>query len=407
MAQPIEVPQTVPNAPQFQLPTDLVNGYLNRQQNAQQYMGKSAIDLGETYRSLQQQKIQNQMAALGAISQLYAAGGPRAVTQYAAPINQATGIQIVPQSPSQGQPPIPPVGTSQNATVPTVQDQTPSPYIQASLAQGHPDVAGVGSFHAPQPSPSDIQDMESGGTYGRNKAQSFKDLGDLSLQPITAAQKQLDMQKTQNDISMFPTDKAIKEQTLKNSQAQIPMEVNRGIASEVSKQGQDSQQIGDLQVLAQNMQKSLGSDLGTLGNVKGDIYQMSGGRHGSAPAAEMQNSTIPLATGLNTVLSRRFNAGEVQALGHSLIPQPKDTPQYQQQKLANLNSLLKVMASGNEKNVKDVASAIMTGAIPKVGITQANPTQSNIPTISDDSAFKALPSGATFKDPSGQVHRKK
>lgn len=36
-----------------------------------------------------------------------------------------------------------------------------------------------------------------------------------------------------------------------------------------------------------------------------------------------------------------------------------------------------------------------------------NAEQSNIPTISDDATFKSLPPGSQFKDPSGQVHRKK
>lgn len=357
----IQVPQTTPNAPQFQIPTDLVNAYLARQTQAPRDIADTINGVGNIINQRNQQNIQNKLATLGAVAQLYGAGGPRAVSTYAP--------SLAPQQQ------IPQAGTPQNATVPVAQDQSPSPYIQASLAQGHPDVAGVGSFHAPQPSPSDIQDIESGGTYGRNKAQSFKDLGDLSLQPITAAQKQLDMQKTQNDISMQPTDAALKKQNLINAQSQVPMEVNRGIAAEVSKQGADSQQIGDLQTLAQTMQKSVGSDLGVLGNIKGDLYQVSGGRKGSEQAANMQNSTIPLATGLNTVLSHRFNAGEVAALGKSLIPQPRDTPQYQQQKLQNLNSLLNVMATGNEKNVKDVAAAIMGGKIPKVGIQQ--PTQSN------------------------------
>lgn len=221
MAQPIQVPQPTPNPVQFQPLTDLINAYMARRQQDQQFATNKVQELAGTVNTLHQQKIQNQLAALGAISQLYGAGGPRAVQTYGAGVNQVAGSQMIPQQ----QPNIPPQGTPQNATLPPNQDQAPSPYIQASLAAGHPDVAGVGSFHAPQPSSTDIQDIESGGTYGRNKAQSFKDLGDLAMQPITAQQKGIDIQKGTNDLSLFPTEKALKSQQLINAQAEIPMKV--------------------------------------------------------------------------------------------------------------------------------------------------------------------------------------
>lgn len=401
MPQPIQVPQTVPNAPQFQVPTDLVNAYLARKQQSQQDTLNRVQELGSTIHNYHQQKIQNQLAALGTISQLYAAGGPRAVNQYGPSINQATGTQTIPT-----QQPIPQSGTPQNATLPTYQDQSPSPYIQASLAAGHPDVAGISSFHAPQPNSTDLQDIQSGGTYGRNKAQSFKDLGDLAMQPITAQQKQLDMQKTVGELGMQPTEKALKEQSLINAQQQIPMEIKKTISGEVSKQSQDTQNITQLKTLAGNLDTALrGHDSGVLGNQAGTLYQVSGGRIGSKTAAAIQNAANPLATALNTELARRFNSGEVALLSQSLIPQPKDTPEYAQQKLQNLNRLIDSMASGNETNVKNVAAAITSGSIPSIsGKTQP---QANVPVISSDAAFKALPSGATFKDPSGQIHRKK
>jgi hypothetical protein len=399
MAQPIQVPQTTPNAPQFQPPTDLVNAYLQRETEAPRYMAESINNMGNIINRYHQQKIQNQLAALGAVSQLYGAGGPRAVQQYAPSINQASGTNIIPTQP-------PPQGTPQNATLPPNQDQSPSPYIQASLQMGHPDVAGVGTFHAPQPSPADIQDIQSGGTYGRNKAQSFKDLGDLSMQPITAAQKQQEMVKTGNDIAMQPTEAELKKQQLINAQQQIPMEVKKTISGEVSKQSQDTQNITQLKTLAGNLDTALkGHDSGVLGNQAGTLYQVSGGRIGSKTAAAIQNAANPLATALNTELARRFNSGEVALLSQSLIPQPKDTPEYAQQKLQNLNRLIDSMASGNETNVKNVAAAITSGSIPSIS-AKAQP-QGNVPVISSDAAFKALPSGATFKDPSGQVHRKK
>ncbi len=357
MAQGIQVPQNTPNAPAFQVPTDLVNAYLQRKQNEQGMLLDQIGNVGNAVNQMRQQKIQNQLAALGAVSQLYAAGGPRAVSQYAPTINQASGTNIIPTQP-------PPQGTPQNPTLPPNQDQTPSPYIQASLAAGHPDVAGVGSFHAPQPSPSDIQDIQSGGTYGRNKAQSFKDLGDLALQPITAQQKGIDIQKGQNDLSLYPTEKAYKEQQLANAQAEIPMKQKATVAGEISKEGQSSQQIGQIRQLYTDLEGALAKNKPSLtATASGKLNQATGGRVGSSTAADVLNAANPLATALNTELSRRFNAQEVQFLTKALIPSPMDTPQYAKTKMDRLNHMITSMESGNEQNVKNVANAITGGQI--------------------------------------------
>lgn len=361
MAQQISVPQTTPNAPQFQVPTDLVNAYLARRQQGQQDTLNRVQELGSTIHNYQQQKIQNQLSALGAVSQLYGAGGPRAVQQYAPSINRTAGTSMVQPQP---QATIPPQGTPQNATLPPNQDQTPSPYIQASLAQGHPDVAGVGSFHAPQPSPADLEDIQSGGTYGRNKAQSFKDLGDLSMQPITAAQKQLDMQKTTGELGMQPTEAALKKQQLVNAQAEIPMKEKSTVAGEISKEGQSSQQIGQIRQLYSDLEGALAKNTPSLASaVSGRVNQATGGRMGSSSAADVLNAANPLATALNTELSRRFNSQEVQFLTKSLIPSPIDTSQYAKTKMDRLNHMITAMESGNEQNVANVANAITGGKI--------------------------------------------
>jgi hypothetical protein len=230
------------------------------------------------------------------------------------------------------------------------QDQQPSQAIQASINMGAPDFTG--HLQRMQQLQGQMAGYQNMGKFGREQQQGVA--------------AQMTGEKAALDAEQAPIQYAKAQQDLANSQQQIPMEQKKTIASEVSKQSQDSQQIRDLQVLTGNLQKSLGPDLGMAGNIKGDIFRATGGRKGSNAAANMQNSTIPLATGLNTVLSHRFNAGEVAALGNSLIPQPKDTPAYRQQKLQNLNNLLGVMAQGNEQNVRNVANAIMTGAIPSI-----------------------------------------
>jgi hypothetical protein len=388
MAQPIQVPQVQPNAPQFQVPTDLINAYMQRRQGDQRMLLGASEDLGNAVNTLHQQKIQNQLAALGAVSQLYAAGGPRAVGQYAPTINQATGTQTIPtQTPPEAA--IPKQGTPQNATLPPNQDQSPSPFIQASLAAGHPDVAGVGSFHAPQPSPADLQDIQSGGTYGRNKAQSFKDLGDLAMQPITAQQKGIDIQKGQNDLALYPTEKSLKEQQLINAQQQIPMEQKKTVASEISKEGQSSQQIGQIRQLYTDLEGALAKNKPGLGStLSGKLNQASGGRIGSTEAADVLNAANPLATALNTELSRRFNSEEVKFLTHALIPSPMDTPDYAKAKMMRLNHMIQSMESGNEQNVKNVANAITGGNIN----TTIMPT-------------KTQPIGGAKTPQIGQVHK--
>ena len=423
MPQPIQVPQTTPNAPQFQPPTDLVNAYLNRQQQGQQFAVGQVANLAEYLNQLKQQKITNQLATLGAVAQLYGAGGPRAVKNYAPQLSQMGGSSMVPQTSQPAQMPTPPqnppptAGTAQPSSGP--QDQTPSPFIQASLQAGHPDIAGVGSFHAPQaqppvtagtpnalgqsqawnapqPTPEDLADIQSGGTYGRNKAQSYMDLGNMAMQPLTATEKQASI-RAQNAKFATPEQGAAIASgdpaavagayggtapvEAYNNAAQKQMEVKKTIAGEVSKQSQDTQNINQLKTLAGNLGTALqGHNPGILGNQAGSLYQVSGGRVGSSSAAAIQNAANPLATALNTELARRFNSGEVALLSQSLIPQPKDTPQYAQQKLQNLNRLIDSMASGNETNVKNVAAAITSGAIPSIG-KKPNQETSNNPKV--------------------------
>lgn len=410
MAQGIEVPQTNPNAPQFQPPTDLINAYMARRQQGQKMFLGATEDLGSTFNTLHQQKIQNQMAALDAISKLYGAGGRRAVGMYAPSINQAVGTQIVPPSTTQNLPPIqggqtpissqqsiPPQGTPPNATVPTVRDQAPSPYIQASLAAGHPDVAGVGGFHAPQPSPEDIQDIQGGGTWGNKLAQSYKDLGDIAIQPLTAQAKQ-------NEIAMNPLNVAEKNANIRaanskfatpeqgaaiasgspgavagayggqggqapveayNNAAAKVMEKNKTAAGEISKQGPLTTEVKTLTGMFDNVDKNLHAyytQNRSLGS--GNVYKATKGRFGSAEGATVLNQSAPLVAAINKSLTSRFNMGENELLSSTIAPSPNDTPKYAASKMKMLHQLIQAMDQGNKENVSNVIAA-MNGNIPQ------------------------------------------
>jgi hypothetical protein len=386
MADQIQIPQRNPQYVEPVNPFPLVDSSLNRQQQAQQYMGTSAIGLGDTYNKLRQQELENYLRIQGTKAAAFGEGGP-------ALYNMLYGNGQQSQQPStQAQQPLPPTsvsdmsqGQSAGQTQPTqsphggqpaIDPMSPGGTIHTSLSMGHPDFAGYGQK---------IQDLtgqmtQSAGMYGPSKfGQANQQMlgGQLNALKtgMEAQTAPLTYQKTANEVAMQPTELAEKQQSLANAQQQIPMEVKKTVAGEVSKQSQDSQQIRDLQVLAGNLQKNMPTNLGLGGNIKGEVFRATGGRLGSAQAANMQNSMIPLATGLNTVLSHRFNAGEVQALASSLIPQPKDTPAYQQQKLQNLNNLLGVMAKGNEQNVENVKNAILQGTVPSIGIRQNQSSQ--------------------------------
>jgi hypothetical protein len=398
MADQFQIPQASRNPPQGQPivpPYDLINQYLNRQAQVPQMLPDAINQAAEW--NLNQQKLKAQAFEAGGpylMNQLYGGGQqsqqqpPAQMPQVGAQPQQPTGDSDTNPNPTtppnqgqtQGAVGSPSQTNGNSSAQPSAQTPPSQPQWQPGQPLMHPTSGLPQTIHdhlanngiiqpdaqAQYLAALGLQPRQAGqlgamGKFGTSALQGLKTVGDLQQQPLAA-------QKMQNDIAMQPTEAAIKQQQLANEQQQIPQANKKTIAEEVSKQGADSQQIRDLQTLASNLHQSIGKDLGMGGNLKGSLYQATGGRFGSSDAAAMQNATIPLATGLNTVLSHRFNAGEVAALGQSLIPQPKDTPQYQQQKLQNLNKLLNVMASGNEQNVRNVASAITSGAIPKVGI---------------------------------------
>lgn len=394
MADQFQIPQRTPPAPQFTPPTDLVTAYLNRPTGYQ--LGSQAI--GQGLRELVDYQLKQQQLKGAAFEQggpylmnmLYGpkTGAPPApsMPSYQGPTGKSPDDSDPDQSSAAAQPPATP-------NAPQAQQSSVPETIQASLNMGHPDFLGLMNQAA------QYQNM---GKYGREQIQNLQSQGNLAMLPMQA-------QKTQNELAMQPLNVAEKAASIRasnskfanpeqgaaiasgspsaiadayggvapveayNQAANKAMEVKKTIAGEVSKESESSQRIGQLKTLASNLSKTLEKyQPGILGNQLGQVYQATGGRYGSPGAAAIQNASNPLATALNTELSRRFNSGEVELLTNSLIPQPKDTPQYAKQKLANLNSLINSMATGNENNVRNVAAAITSGAIPNIA-QQAQP----------------------------------
>lgn len=252
----ITVPQYQPNPVTFQPPTDLVNSYLNRQQQGQQYAINQVGNLADTLYQQKQQRIQNQLEALKAYSQIAGTSGITAANQIAPNIPGMQNTQNLPQDPfTNNAPPAGGVGggsgnSGSQGTDPQGTAQTmpsPSPYIQASLAAGHPDNTGYNQRIQPimnQMSANSDQIQRSagvGGTFAQDRSRKYgeanaalgnqlgaiKSANDISMQPAQAA-------KLQNDVNMLPTQNAKAEQDLSNAQQQVPVEIG-GKSAEVQK----------------------------------------------------------------------------------------------------------------------------------------------------------------------------
>lgn len=248
MAQPIQVPQTVPNAPQFQVPTDLVNAYLARKQQGQQFDTNLISSGFSDLNTYKQQKIQNQLAALGAYASIAKAVGPDSANQVAGQIpnmpswsqpSSATPAQgnapymnpsVTPSNPGAGmQTPAPSNQPPQQQSL-VSQDQAASPYIQASVDSGHPDITG----HAQKFSPSG--QIPPGGTVPLTNLSDqiaalnaqmgqYRNKGDWGMEQQKQISDQIAGLKAQQDAANSP------EQFV----ASKNMDVNKGSAAEADK----------------------------------------------------------------------------------------------------------------------------------------------------------------------------
>ena len=414
MADNIPVPTAsrTPPSPTFQPPTDLVNAYLARPTGYQigtQQVGQGINSYLENYYKQQQLKAsafeaggpylmnmlygagsgggvaggQTQQPAVqpssGGMTNPPSAGTPGGAT----PGNYGNSPQTSAQTMPGGTPPI------QQSGVPQDQNQGQVPEtIQASLNMGHPDLTGLYT-QAQQYAPM--------GKFGREMTQNLATQAQLASAPQAAAQKDLEMKKTAGELAMQPTEAATKEQQLANARLENKLMLTKPVAEEVSKQTESNQRIGQLKQMYNNLQTALSQNKPSiLGNVSADVFQATGGRRGSSGAANVMNAANPLATALNTELSRRFNSGEVQLLSQALIPQAKDTPQYAQQKMGNLRQIINAMQSGNEQSVQNVANALIGGAGAVTGGRQLVQPPQNSPAINNQADYDALPNGASY-----------
>lgn len=446
MADQFQIPQRNPSYVAPVDPTPLVESYLNRPSPAQ-VATQGLANTGSQIANYQQYGLQKQIAASEALGKLFESGGPYAVSQYGAPLQRLLGgnMQAPPANTPGGpmpptQPPpgpsgvVPGPGPQQVSTTPAqggppIDPMSPGGTIHTSVnVMGNPphgisDAQSqlLSSYGLP-PTSQGLGQAGAMGALGTKVLGGIKNIGEIEQQPIQNAKNAADLRASQAKFATPEQGAAIASadpnaiarayggeaptEVYANA-ANKGMEVRKTIAGEVSKQSQDTQNINQLKTLASNLQQTMsGKDQGILANVKGDIYQQSGGRYGSKSAATMQNAANPLATALNTELARRFNSGEVQLLSDSLIPHPKDTPEYAQTKLSNLNRLIDSMASGNEQNVRNVAASITSGAIPKIGQALSSQTGGQqFPAINNKSQYDALPNGTSYSW-NGQHHIK-
>lgn len=402
MADQFQIPQRTPPTPQFQPPTELVNSYLNRP-TPSEVAGQGLANSIGSFADYKKYQLSKQLAASEALGKLFEAGGPYAVQQYGAPLQnlisgqpqQASSAPAI--SPSMPTPqPQPQQGTvSQAPTSPQAAVTSGiSPAIQHSVQNmGAPDFTGhLSRINKLQGQMADVQNM---GQYGRNQQQGIG-------QQITAEKAALDAEQA-------PLQYAEKAQSLANAQQQVPMEINKAVAGEVGKQGENATRVGQLRGLFTDLKTAVSVNKPSLtAGLSGKLANATGGNFGSMAAADLQNVAAPLTAALNYELTKRFNESEAAFLMNSMVPKPIDQPAFAQKKMERMDKMISALEQGDEKNIKNVASTIATGHIPtgQSAAPIAIP-KTDIPTISDTKAFNALPSGTQFKDPTGQVHRKK
>lgn len=276
MTQDIQVPQYQPNPVQPPNPFPLADSYLNRQQNQQQLFNNALGNVGDSYLQLRQQKIQNQLAALAAYSNIAGSSGITAANQMAPGIPGGMNTQYLPQDPfstpnTSAAPPAGGVGSgsgnggSQRADPQGTAQTNPGQTTPSDSSQGSPQTLGGNqtqpsqaimlSHNAGLTSSTSQKIMDQmaansaqiqrsagvGGSFAQDRSRKYaeanaaltnqlgaiKSANDISMQPAQAA-------KLQNDVNMLPTQNAKAQQDLSNAQQQVPVEIG-GKSAEVQK----------------------------------------------------------------------------------------------------------------------------------------------------------------------------
>lgn len=344
----VQVPFSQPNAPQEVNPFSFVAAERDRQLRQNEDLNASILNVGSTYNQLHQQKIARQMEALKAVSDLYGQGGPRAVQQYAPTINRVAGSPIIDQ-PQQQQPQAPQTPQMQPQSAPMNQppanDIAPqggvSEHIQNSIGMGHPDFTG--HLSRIQQLQSQMAGFQNQGKYGQNQT--------AQLSQNVAAEK------AAMDAEVIP-------QTYEKQQQEIELGKRKPVADEASKRGEDITRTGQLRGLFNDMTAAVSQNKPSMmAGITGKVANMTGGRVGNTSAANVLNVSAPLTAALNYELTKRFNEGEASFLMDSLMPKPNDTPQFAKQKLQRLDRMISAIESGNDQNIKNMASVISGGQV--------------------------------------------
>jgi hypothetical protein len=438
MADQFQIPQRNPPAPQFQPPTDLVNAYINRPtpaETATQGLG-NAMNSFTQYKQYQYNKyLEEQKLKAGAfeaggpylMNMLYGTGQPTASTTAQ---GQVAGTAMPSQAPSAPTPM--PQGTAGVSPTPQgigqpQQASQPLMHPTSGLPQTIHDIpgpltpqanAGIGGQNAQDQylaglglRPDQAGQLGMMGTFGNKALLGLKTVGDLALQPGQQALQQQAIQKGGFEASQQPIQAETNRQHLINEQQQIPNWIAGKSAEEQNKYQTPEMKVQaatmKLQELYDAYQKVSPSAKGAIvGTVTGTAGSVAGG---VAPDLVTYNKLRDDAITMMAIAKNPENprpSAEDKAAIAKDFPSAADDPRVALNMFnAAANDLTKqhnLLTQGAQAAASAYGGSIKPGKTPALNMGQAK-----IPTISNDAAFKALPSGAQFKDPSGQIHRKK
>jgi len=379
MADQFQIPQrTPPQGSPPAPPYDLVQSYINRPFQYAKMVPEAIAPILENYYKQQALKV-------GA----FEAGGPVLM-------NALYGPQGQPTQPTGPQ-------------APTAGSQQPQP-TQAPVMPSQP--AGQASNGIPETIQATL-DHPTLGVHAQKILDLQKQMGQNAQmgkygQTLNAALKdQLNAETALMSGEQFQQGQARQEKQFKESQAAEESRFQRGRTAEsVSKTGEDTTRIGQLRGLYNDLKTAVASNKpGLTAGISGRLASATGGKFGSTAAADLQNVAAPMTAALNYELTKRFNESEADFLMKSMVPSPVDQPAFAQQKLKRLNQMISALESGNENNIKNVASTLATGQVPNVvrGVPQEN--QQKATAISSKEQYDALPNGASFTW-NGQQHIK-
>jgi hypothetical protein len=410
MPQPIEIPnrqlQTVPTRVD---PTPLVEGYLNRQQQGSQYSSDLMMKVAQM---MQEQKWKEMELKAGA----FKAGGPEFFNQ----MFPQGGGQASTTQPGQmaGQAMAPPTQAMSAQTLQPGQVQPMSEDQYHGIANGlgvQPDFATYNKRMQGHVSKlSDINQRFGASDWGVRSAKMEQDSMASDKAAMEAQTAPMDYALKSGQAAMLPTEMATKQQQLSNAQQQIPMEINKTVAGEVGKQTESVENIKQIESAYQGMVGALDKNKPSpVANIRGRVVGAFGTDKpygipiGSMPAHDVNEAGSKLAAALSAEITKsgRYTPYVAESLISAMVPTAKETPEVYRSKLQSVQTFLTALKSGNQQNIDNVVAAM--GGTTNLQGGAGQQSQANIQTISSDAAFKDLPSGTQFKDPSGQVHRKK